>query len=633
MRRPFRFLSFAGDPLTVRLAAGAALLVVCPLALALYALSSHHTARLIESRRQAAELQNSILETALWHQMVTKDRTLIQGILAEIGARPEVRAAMILDHQGQIRFADDPSRVGSSIARTSPACEICHSKDPADRDRWVVLDEKPEPVLRSVRPIQNRAECYGCHDPSQRLNGILILDLSLAEVHAQIQEDAAWILISAALLALVLLLGLGLLVRQLVLRRLTRLRRAARAIASGDLGSRAKLKGNDVIARLGQDFNHMGASLSTLVTELRAQEAQLASVMNSLEDGLVVLDRDLQVVACNRSYCRMVGQHPEALRGRVCCQSSDSSLPCCLSGTECPTRRCLETGEVQRAVFHTPAASGGPGRVEEVYTSPVPDADGNVVQVVEVWRDITERVREEERLAEIERLASLGFLAAGFSHEMNTPLATILTCAEGALGQLKEDAGSPEALRPQLLECAEIIRSQVLRCRRITEQFLRFSRGIPPSVEPLDLRQVVESVVSLADTTARTAGVTVQVEESGPLPPVVANTEVVQHVTLNLLVNAIQSMERSGGQVTVRFAAGDEVRIQVQDTGKGVDPEARHALFEPFRSQKPNGTGLGLFLSRTFMRRFGGDVRLLDSVVGQGSCFEIVFQRSRDAEP
>jgi len=100
---------------------------------------------------------------------------------------------------------------------------------------------------------------------------------------------------------------------------------------------------------------------------------------------------------------------------------------------------------------------------------------------------------------------------------------------------------------------------------------------------------------------------------------------------LNLLVNAIQSCAPDGGRVVVSIAINGDVRILVRDTGCGIRLEDRRHLFEPFRSRKPQGTGLGLFLSRTFVRRFGGDIRLVESEVSVGSCFEIVFRRVVEA--
>jgi signal transduction histidine kinase len=252
--------------------------------------------------------------------------------------------------------------------------------------------------------------------------------------------------------------------------------------------------------------------------------------------------------------------------------------------------------------------------------------------VVEIWRDITERVQEETRLAELERLESLGALAAGFSHEVNTPLATTLTCAEAILGRIDgaEHDATPPATLHEIRDIAETIRGQVLRCRTITEQFRRFSRGIPPATEPVDLMAVVPSIVSLVAPTARETGVTICIEKGERVPLVTANTEAVQHVVLNLLVNGIQSFEGRGGTMTVSYLVGSDVRLRIRDDGRGIPLAARAHLFEPFRTSRPQGTGVGLFLSRGIMRRFGGDVCLSDSEVGVGSCFEVVFAQARD---
>ncbi len=622
------------DRLTVRLAVGITLLVIVPLSVGLYTLSRHHFQHTIAARRAAAELENRILEAALRHQMIEKDSRVMTAILQEIALQPEVRSAMILDHEGVVRLSSHEEDVGVWISRESSTCLVCHSKTPEKRKRWVLLEENGVDVLRSVLPIANRPECHGCHGSDRQLNGILILDVSLSQIQAQLRHDAVRMAFATGFLTLVLLTGVGVLVRHLVLARLGRLGRAARAIAAGALGERAQIEGDDIIASLARDFNNMADALASLIAEVKERERQMVGVLNSLDDGLMVLDRDFRVVAANRSISRLLRSYPESLRGRSCRDAFSHVLPC-FEDLDCPTARCLSTGEHQRAVLHLTASETEGGGMHEIYASPVFSDDGSVAQVVEVWRDITERVREEERLAEIEHLSSLGVLASGFSHEVNTPLASTLTCAEAILGRLDDDVCDDignetlEAIR----ESANTIRQQILRCRKITDQFLRFARRIPPSTEPIVLQDVVHGVISLVAPTAREAHVDIDLQEIGSLPLVTANTEVVQHVVLNVLINAIESFDQRGGTIAVRFLVEEDVRLQIRDQGCGIPPEVQRHLFAPFRTQKPRGTGLGLFLSRTFMRRFGGDVRLVDTVTGQGSCLEIVFSRTQQDEP
>jgi PAS domain S-box-containing protein len=617
------------DRLTARLALGITLFVMVPVAAGLYLISRYEYDHTIDARRSAAEFENRLLETALKHQMIKADSRLMTEILQEVGRQPEVRRAMVLDHDGVIRLSSRETDVGVRLSRDSPTCLVCHAVTPEARPRWVLLDENGSDVLRSVLPVVNRPECFECHGDSKKLNGILILDVSLAPVQQQLQADLRRMGLATGILSLVLLAGVGAVVRRLILRRLNRLGRTVRSITTGAIDSRAEVSGDDLIASLASDFNNMADATSALINEVREREQQMSGVLNSLDDGLIVLDRDFRVVAANRSLSKRLCSYPEALKGRSCRDAVGHALPC-HDDENCPTARCLASGRLQRGIYQIPAAGDDGGRVHEVYASPVFADDGSVSQVVEVWRDITERVREEEHLAEIERLSSLGVLASGLSHEVNTPLATTLTCADAIFGRLEDvgpggaDGETLEAIR----ESAGIIREQVLRCRTVTEQFLRFARGIPPTIEPIDLQRVVRNVMSLAGPTARAAGITLELEGNGPVPLVTANTEVVQHVVLNVLVNAIESISKPGGSIAVRFLVGPDVRLQIRDTGCGIPPAVQRHLFEPFRTQKPRGTGLGLFLSRTFMRRFNGDVRLVDSVVGRGSCIEIMFART-----
>ncbi len=639
------------DRLTVRLVGGLALVIVFPLAVGLYVLSSFQYSDAVAARRRAAELETRLLETALRHDMLTRDTQLMSAVLKEVGGQAGVKRAMVVDHNGIVKFSSRVNEVGIQTSQASPTCRVCHAESAAARQRWVVFNEEGTEVLRSVLPVANRPECHRCHDENAKLNGMLVLDVSLAPVQARFRRNVASIAAATGGLMILMIGAVGWYVRRVVLSRLLKLGRTARAIADGGLEERATAEGNDVIASLALDFNAMADATGHLVAEIRQREQQMSGVLNSLDDGLIVLNRDFRIVAANRSIAKWLGAYPETLRGRVCRDLASRHMPC-REDADCATARCFATGLLERTTFRLPGNGDGEERVYEIYASPVHADDGSVAQVVEAWRDITDRVREEQRLAEIERLSSLGVLASGLSHEVNTPLATTLTCAEAIIDQLEEvldnrgnpaEAGShgpgnelqdgsngpvDAATLVWIRDGACTIRDQVLRCRKITDQFLRFSRGIPPATEPIDLRYVVEGVMALAAPTARASGVELALEGDVAVPVVTANTEVVQHVVLNLLVNAIQSCADNGGRVVARFMVGDDVRLRICDNGCGIAPEVRRRLFEPFRTAKPYGTGLGLFLSRTFMRRFHGDVRLVDSIVGRGSSIEVVFPLS-----
>jgi signal transduction histidine kinase len=149
------------------------------------------------------------------------------------------------------------------------------------------------------------------------------------------------------------------------------------------------------------------------------------------------------------------------------------------------------------------------------------------------------------------------------------------------------------------------------------------SRGQRSQGEVVDLGPVIASVARLIDPTAREHAVIVEVRPPGPGMHVRADEAELQHTLINLVLNAVQA-SRSGGRVVIEAEGGKQVRVRVIDNGCGIAPEDQKRIFEPFFSARKGGTGLGLFLSLNFVRRWGGDLRVA-SEPGRGSIFEITL--------
>jgi signal transduction histidine kinase len=221
-------------------------------------------------------------------------------------------------------------------------------------------------------------------------------------------------------------------------------------------------------------------------------------------------------------------------------------------------------------------------------------------------------------------------LASGFSHEMNTPLATVLTCVEGIAREVRRE-GAPVDLS-RVVEHASIAREQLLRCRGITQHFLRMSRGQPSQGQVVDVGAALAAVVSLVEPTARDHGVTMDVGPIGPGPLLVrADESDLQQALINLLLNAVQASTR-GGTVTLRVSGRDAVTILIADEGCGIAPDQQARIFEPFFSLRGGGTGLGLFVSLNSVRKWGGDI-LVRSAPGEGATFEVVLPVLTGAAP
>ena len=609
--------------MTAGLAVGITAAVAVACAIGAYFYSVHHFATLLEQERATALAQGELIRAALEHQMIENDRSLIAQMVESFGREGRVKNLLLLDRAGRVRYASRPAGAEQDLRIDSPTCQACHRLPPDQRGSSRIVETNGATVLRTVIPFHNREACYRCHDPKRRINGILILDFDAGAMRAAMNTDLRWMVFGSGALALLLIAAIAALVRFVVLQRLQRFETTARQIAQGDLERRVPTGGSDTIAWLASEFNTMADSMTGLVSEVRTQRERVETVINSIDDGIVVLDTHRKVVAANDAFLRRTGHQRHGVLG---CSCRDVAPGVC-TAHDCPTLACIQSGERQVRICERRAADGGV-RWEEVHASPIRDASGALVQVVEVWRDISDRRAADARLADSHRLASLGVLASGFSHELNTPLGTVLMCVEGILRDSEAaDDGAPTA---RIAESARIAREQILRCRGITQHFLRMSRGQSSEGDIIDLRAALAVVSRLIEPTARAHGVTVETDSATAPVFVKADEAELQHAMMNLALNAVQACA-PGGRVAMRAEAGDPVRVRVEDNGCGVAPEHQKRIFEPFFSLRTGGTGLGLFLALNFVRRWGGDIGVTSSA-GQGACFDVSLPPAAAAE-
>jgi two-component system, NtrC family, sensor kinase len=603
---------------TAWLAAGITAAVLLACAAGAYLYSVHHFEALLQNVRGSMLAEGELIREALEHQMIENDRTLIAEMVRSFGRQPGLSNVVVMDRYGAVQFSSSNVDSEEDLKLESPTCQACHSQPPEERAGSRVIETGDRTLLRTVIPVHNREACHECHDPGHRINGVIMFDRDAGAIRAEMNRDLRWLVAGSGGLALFLIAVIGIIVRTAVLRRLQRFETSARLIAAGDLAHRVPAEGSDTISWLAREFNTMADSVTGLLGEVRHERERLETVINSVDDGIVVLDPDRNVVAANDAFLARTGRSREEATG-ICCRDLAAG-PC--RTDDCPTLACLRTGIRQVRICERRTSAGGT-TWEEVHASPVRNGTGKVVQVVEVWRDISERRAAEARLAESHRLASLGLLASGFSHELNTPLATVLTSVEGILRSSRTGAGGVQEDWARVAEAASVAREQVLRCRTVTQQFLRLSRGQASPVDIVDVDAALRGAARLVAPAAREHSVSLDVM------PVVSPLHVrgdeaeLQQVLINLLLNAMQACSH-GGRVEVFANGGAPVRISVSDNGCGIAPEHQKRIFEPFFGLRKGGTGLGLFLSLNIVRAWGGDI-IARSAPDHGSTFEIVL--------
>lgn len=604
--------------MTVGLALGVTAAVVVACAVAAYIFSARHFQSLLETAHGTALAEGELIRTALEHQMMTNDRTLISQMIEAFGKQARVEQLVVLDRQGVPRYSSRPGLTASDFQIESPTCQACHRDPPERRESSRIIETRGGTILRTVVPIRNREECQRCHDPRQKVNGILILDYNAGEVRAAMTKDLRWMVAGTGALTFVIVGAIALIIRVSVLRRLRRFESTARLISHGDLKRRVPEEGSDTLAWMAKEFNEMADSVSGLIGEVQTQRERLETVINSIDDGIVVLDPERKIIAANDAFLQRARNSREQILGSCCYQLEPE--PCSLS--DCPTLACLRSGERQVRICERKTDNNSMAW-EEIHACPILDDTGRLTQVVEVWRDISERRAAEAKLAESYRLASVGVLASGFSHEMNTPLATTLMCVEGILRETPTGQhGQTDQARVH--ENALIAREQILRCRGITQHFLRLARGQRNGTgEIVDINAAIAAAQRLVEPTARASCVKVVVQSLATTAHVRAVEAELQNLLVNLLLNAIQA-SKAGNEVVVTTQDGESVHIRVADEGCGIAPEYQQKIFEPFFSLRQGGTGLGLFLSLNAVRGWGGNITV-ESEPGEGSIFDVVI--------
>ena len=240
-------------------------------------------------------------------------------------------------------------------------------------------------------------------------------------------------------------------------------------------------------------------------------------------------------------------------------------------------------------------------------------------------RDLNRKVRERsQQLVRSERLAGLGFLAAGVAHEINNPLSIIRVAADTLDYRLHDSLPEDDPDRDEVFQRLKMIRNESSRCGEITARILDFSRNEQSSARVDNLTGVVQSVLAMVRPMPTYRDRQIIFERTKPLQ-LVMNGAQIKQVLLNLIFNALQAT-KGGGWVEIRLIEQcDWVVVEIEDDGCGMSPETMEHLFEPFYSTKPTGqgTGLGMCITHRIIEDHHGTIEPMSPGDGQGSMFRV----------
>ena len=377
----------------------------------------------------------------------------------------------------------------------------------------------------------------------------------------------------------------------------------------------------------------------------KKSQAMLQAVIDGVTDAVTVIGIDYRILLANRISRAVHGDASLAVLPEFCYQHlHEQGSPC--TGTEhpCPMQEVLRLKTPVTTIHHHPAKNGKLCPVELI-ASPLLDDEDNLVGIIEVGRDISERLRLEKERREMEiRLFqqqkddSITTLAGGIAHDFNNTLTAVLGNAE--LAQMKTE---PHGECGQHLQ---LIINAAQHMAHLTSQLLAYAKGGKYRTEFLHLNEIIAETMALAYK-GKASGNKVISNLAADLGPVQADASQIRQMLVNIFNNAFESMIKEPGVLTVRSMnvvhdlafettmgrrcpAGEYVRITVSDTGTGVPDDLRQKIFEPFFSTKFIGRGLGLAAASGIANNHGGCILLDPAVAGMGATFQILLPRAKE---
>lgn len=387
------------------------------------------------------------------------------------------------------------------------------------------------------------------------------------------------------------------------------------------------------------DIAAFAVELERKEDEISLERSFAQALTRAASEGVMVLDADYRIKRINKAACRWAELTPDEARGRFCHQVMHRSpTPCHSPDTPCPMQETLTTRRAAHGIHEFHDSLGQP-HFCDVSTYPLLNRKGEMVQVLEIFRDITgdlaqrmenraQAVRHDlARLVQEDKLLALGKLVASVAHEINNPLASILNFTKLLLRCLAEGQPTPGDLA-QWRGWLELAVAEAQRSREIVSNLLSFARQQSLEAKRLDLCELVGQIVKVTRHRMEIGGVKLSCRLPDRPLWVRGDATQIQQCLANLVFNALEAMP-DGGSLTISAGPPEpdgEVWVRVADTGQGIAPEVMPMIFEPFFSTKSEVQGVGLGLSMVYgiISEHRGRIDV-DSRPGRGTSFRITL--------
>ncbi|EHL6279144.1 two-component system sensor histidine kinase AtoS [Escherichia coli] len=477
------------------------------------------------------------------------------------------------------------NNVGVTIAADHPGREVMRTNTPLVYSGRQVRGD----ILNSMIPIERNGEILGY--------------IWANELTEDIRRQA-WKMD----VRIIIVLTAGLLISLLLIVLFSRRLSANIDIITDGLSTLAQ----NIPTRLPQLPGEMGQisqSVNNLAQALRETRTLNDLIIENAADGVIAIDRQGDVTTMNPAAEVITGYQRHELVGQPYSMLFDNTQ------FYSPVLDTLEHG-----TEHVALEISFPGRdrtIElSVTTSRIHNTHGEMIGALVIFSDLTARKETQRRMAQAERLATLGELMAGVAHEVRNPL----TAIRGYVQILRQQTRDP--IHQEYLS---IVLKEIDSINKVIQQLLEFSRPRHSQWQQVSLNALVEETLVLVQTAGVQARVDFISELDNELSPINADRELLKQVLLNILINAVQAIS-ARGKIRIRTwqYSDSQQAISIEDNGSGIDLSLQKKIFDPFFTTKASGTGLGLALSQRIINAHQGDIRVA-SLPGYGATFTLIL--------
>ncbi len=524
---------------------------------------------------------------------LAQDPGLTSTIESAVGYSATTYYVAITDTKGIILVHNDPAEIGTAFSPGTPFSQLLDSS--AMQQLRVIYG--PQRVYEIGLPIEVGGKPFGKIHVG--VSTLFVANQLTPELHRALL---------LAVLAIIMATAFASLLSFRLLRPLKTISHSVEQMARGEYTEPLRINRKDEWGILSSKLNLLGEQMRGEKAAFLKLKENLDQLFANLADGLLLFDRQDQLVLATPAVTRFMGAPPEMLLHR-------SALD--IFGTDRPIDRTLREAFLTRkpVFWESPDEERAEASPRIAASVQFAETQGEPVGALVTIRDAGTRAQLEDQIDLATKLAALGRITSGIAHEVKNPLNAMVLQLELLRTKLADEGA---VVKPQL----DTLSSEIRRLDRVVKTFLDFTRPVELHPSETDLSLLVREVFTLAEPQAQQNSVQLELEEDGSVPKVWLDRDLMKQALLNLVLNGCQAMP-SGGQLKITpRKLGQHVELQIADEGVGIPSELRSKIFSLYFSTKPGGSGVGLAMVYRIIQLHNGSIDF-SSEPGQGTAFRV----------